>query len=292
MNHAAVAAVPANAQAVRRELLRLLDRALEHTTSRRTLAPDDVHEIRKLIKRARAQLALLRPALDERDYAQVNRSLRDAARCLASARDSAVIAQAYARLREVGMDARPLKGKAGPAPQAAGRADPAPSTRRLRTARTRATGMVVSGRAWGSLGPGLRAVYRRGRHCVQAADGTPTSEALHEWRKQVKRLWHVLEPFVAANPARLGAQVRDARRLSEVLGEEHDLAMLEAKLRRKASRRSRLDEEIMARAAERRARLARRALRIGARLYAEPPKSFENQLRRDWDAWRKRLDRS
>jgi CHAD domain-containing protein len=277
---------------VRQELLRLLDLALEHTTSRRTLAPDDVHEARKLIKRARAQLALLRPALDKRDYAQVNCSLRDAARCLASARDSAVIAQAYSSLREAGMDAEERKSGAGAASRAAGRADPAPSARRLRTARTRATGMAVGGRAWSSLGPGLRAVYRRGRHCVQAAHGTPTSEALHEWRKQVKRLWHVLEPFVAANPKRLGAQVRDARRLSEVLGEEHDLAMLEAKLRRKGSRRSPLDQEILARAAERRSRLARRALRLGVRLYAAPPKSFERDLHRDWEAWRQRADRS
>src|SRR4051812_47783318 len=54
--------------------------------------PHAVHETRKRLKRLRALLRLVRPAIGEGVYARVNAAFRDTAKRLAAARDAKVLA--------------------------------------------------------------------------------------------------------------------------------------------------------------------------------------------------------
>jgi hypothetical protein len=68
----------------------------------------------------------------------------------------------------------------------------------------------------------------------------------------------------------------EAQVLSELLGEDHDLAML-------AQRATGKKHKALRRAIEkRRARLRRRALKMGKRLYAEKPKGFSRRIGAAW----------
>lgn len=278
---------PLSPAAVRSTLIRDLAADVAGTAHGR-LAPADVHLTRKRLKRVRAALALLRPALDPRDFDTCNRALRDAGRSLATARDATVLAQTYAR-----MLARTTKSPApGPATgkkrmAAGGRpvvtVDPAVAHRRLRAAVRRLELARLTGRGWTPLGSGVRTVYRRGRR-GRPTEPDPSTEALHAWRRHAKRYWHVLELFETVNPRRLAPAIADARRLSDLLGEEHDLALLAEHLH---GRRGRVDRNVLETVTERRARLRRRALKLGAKVYDEPARAVERRLRADWERWRK-----
>ena len=276
-------AVPLGPASVRRALLRDI-RAAAAGIDRSTPTPTLVHDTRKRIKRARAGLALLRPALTEQDYAQCDAALRAAGRALSALRDATVMRKTEARIRaRAGLPPAPppvtpsrIRGA-----ETLGRERARKAHAHLVTAAARLSDAHVLGRGWARLGTGARAVYRGGRRRLASAETEPSSERLHAWRRHVKRLWHVLELFDAVNPRRIGPAIADARRLSQTLGEEHDLAMLAARIRRRRPRTA--DEDGMLRGiAERRIQLTRRALRLGAKVYDDPPRAFEKRLREEW----------
>lgn len=278
---------PLSPAAVRSTLLRDLAADVARTAHHR-LAAADVHLTRKRLKRARAALSLLRPALDPRDFDTCNRALRDAGRSLATARDATVLAQTYARMLARTTNsprAVPTTGKKQMAESSrpVATVDAAVPHRRLQAAIRRLGQTRLTGRGWAPLGSGVRAVYRRGRR-RRPTESHPSTEALHAWRRHAKRYWHVLELFEPVNPRRLAPAIADARRLSDLLGEEHDLALLAEQI---GGRRSRVDRDVLEAVTERRTRLRRRALKLGAKVYDEPARTVERRLRADWERWRK-----
>ena len=110
-------------------------------------------------------------------------------------------------------------------------------------------------------------------------------EALHAWRKRVKELRYVAETLdrggKSYKPVRRVA--RRADRLGEMLGEEHDLALLEARVRERSRQfagERKVRKRLLALIASRRRKLRKRALREGERLYRRPPRRFVRRLKR------------
>jgi CHAD domain-containing protein len=278
---------PRSVAVLRRALVRDLFAAARGIPASGSLTPEEVHDTRRRIKRARAALALLRPALTEPDYQACNRMLRSAARSLGAARDATVMTQTYARMRAragaLPVPATPIAAPGAPLPQPPAATDVGRARRNLQSSAQRLAEAGLSGRGWAPLGAGLRGVYRRGRRRRPARAAATSSEALHAWRRHTKRWWHVLELFEAINPRRLAPAIADAHRLSDLLGEEHDLALLAARLRR---RRGDMDRKVLEAVADRRAKLTDRATKLGLRVYAEPAKAVERQMRVDWERWR------
>ncbi len=156
------------------------------------------------------------------------------------------------------------------------------------------------------LGPvdaGLRRIYREGRRRRRRAAGRKGKEmrAMHQWRKRVKDLRYAAEVLERRQLACRGSRSRLARaraeskwlhrlatradELGELLGEEHDLAVLEQWLLSEGRRagvgrgtRRRLVKLI----ARRRTELRRRALRDGRRLYRRSPRDFMERVQRAW----------
>jgi hypothetical protein len=165
--------------------------------------------------------------------------------------------------------------------------------------------------------PALRRVYRQGRRRygrAQRGKGD-RARALHEWRKRVKDLRYAAEMLERRDPdadgsagdrrarerrgpgqrarererrraTRLRRVARRADELGEVLGEEHDLALLAARIRAEKGRDGavkigRRTRRTLLKLIERRRRdLRRRALREGAALYARRPRDFARRLSR------------
>src|SRR4051812_44960200 len=87
----------ANAHGMRRVLCDQIDEAAELLRVRR-ITDTHIHSARKTLKKARATLRLLRPAVSSRVYERENATLRDVARPLSAARDARVLLDSLDRL--------------------------------------------------------------------------------------------------------------------------------------------------------------------------------------------------
>jgi CHAD domain-containing protein len=278
------------ARGVERALEREVKKALESLDGGRPISEESVHSARKRLKRARAELRLMRPALGDRVYRRENRALRDAARPLSEARDAKVMVETFQALGlDHGVNTRRFRAVLAqqrrdathkiqnPKRVAAVLGDLRSVHRRVSRARPRRHG-------WSVMGPGLRRTYRAGRRAYAAARLRRTPALLHEWRKQTKYWWHIVQILEPIWPEALRRIGRQAHRLSDQLGEDHDLVMLRESAARSAdpaTRQAALDG-----IDRRRQALQNRAMALGAIVFKERPRTLERRLHRRWRAWR------
>jgi CHAD domain-containing protein len=131
-----------------------------------------------------------------------------------------------------------------------------------------------------AVAPGFERGYRRGRRAYRAARGEPSTENLHELRKRTKDLWYAAQIVRPASPKKMKQIARRAHELSNLIGEDHDLAILG---QRADERRDRFAGETdvgeLTRLVEhRRDELRREAMDIGRRLFAKKPRKLVRPL--------------
>ena len=114
-------------------------------------------------------------------------------------------------------------------------------------------------------------------------------ERLHAWRKSTKYLYHQLQMLEPLSPRTLSAFTRQLHRLSDELGDDHDLAVLREKVARDAAIFADEDSRtaLLTLIERSRTTLQRRALISGARLYREDPDRFESRLHQYWRHWQR-----
>ncbi len=121
------------------------------------------------------------------------------------------------------------------------------------------------------------------------SDVNPTAEALHEWRKRVKYHRHHCDLLRDLWPRPMKARIAELQRLSDILGDDHDLAMLAQGVMTigvGGGGRGRSDAALLALIERRRAELQKTALPLGRRLFAENTGAFRKRLARYWKARR------
>jgi len=281
-----------------------------------------VHETRKALKRLRALVRMLAHELGEDAYSRESDTLRGVARRLSGARDSEVMLATLDALVRRHPDK--LRGRRGVVElrQHLAAEHARMERRSLRDESVRAAAiddlLVFRARvsAWelppgddtALVEPGLRRIYKQGRRRYRrAGSGRRRTAAMHEWRKRVKDLRYAAEMLqrdppgptatvrgvatigrqrkrARANSARLHKLERRADSLGELLGEEHDLALLAALIDSpgptrlagerppKLGRRTR--KVLLKLIKHRRRRLQRRALKAGRRLHSRSPREF------------------
>lgn len=218
----------APARAVRRAATAQFDHALA------ALARGDAgaaHETRKVCKKLRALLRLIRPLLG-RAWLAENARLRDTGRVLSQGREALVLAETADKLfgADAGLEPVARCIREWPRPETAMPFQQAGQL--LETGRRCAADWPIKALSAGKLMAGLLAGYRRARRAYQRARRSPTPLALHEWRKQAKyhgyqsALLHRLWPDARNRIDRL-------KKLSDLLGEHHDLHVLAMVLRRR-----------------------------------------------------------
>jgi CHAD domain-containing protein len=284
---------------VQRLLCHHLDQALKTLQGTQPLADAAVHSVRKQLKKGRADLRLLREALGSQRYAYENTVLRDVARPLTAVRDARTFMDTLDKLVEhSGVQTQPLnldrvrqalREEYGEVRQRV--LDEGHTLElleaSLRAARARAQRWPLGGRGWSVLGAGVKRVYRNGRAAFAVAQEEPSQEHFHEWRKQVKYLWHQLQVLQPIQLGQLMALADQAHALANTLGDDHDLALLAQKFLAESDRfperatMATLGDLI----ARRRTLLQAQALTLGHQLYDAKPRLFVDRLRASWRAW-------
>jgi CHAD domain-containing protein len=252
-----------------------------------------IHSARKAIKKERSLLRLARGAMSPKQRRHENDALRQAARRLSGARDADVMIQTTAELSDRFAGQLPQTAFAELADALTRRRDAsggqtpdsAPSERAIQeldAVRLRIDDWQLRQDDWAALESGVLRSYRQGREAFAVARRDPSLENLHTWRKRVKDLWYhqrLLGPV--CGPAIRG-QAKEAHRLADLLGDDHDLGVL----------RDALTDDDLAVAADldavialidhRRNELQTEAIHIGERVYVEKPKAFRRRMRGCW----------
>jgi hypothetical protein len=138
------------------------------------------------------------------------------------------------------------------------------------------------------LAAGVERSYRRARHKFRGAYENPSDEAFHEWRKTVQQHWRHMQLLSRGWPDVLGGRADEAKELSRLLGEDHDIHVLLAYVAERG--KAALSPEEMG-ALENMGRTIQDELRElakprGARLFAEPASQVKDQLVLYWSAAR------
>ncbi|HEY4409021.1 MAG TPA: CHAD domain-containing protein [Acidimicrobiia bacterium] len=256
-----------------------------------------VHEARKSCKRLRAVYRLVRPALSANRYQTLNHTVRDAAQELSGARDAKALVDMFDDLvaahRADPAEEELRMVRAALTDRAEAVADDGGSEGAVRRAVERLE-LVAEltartnprGRGFEVLRRGLQATYGDGRGALGRFRAEPSPELSHEWRKSVKYTWHHVELLESTAPSVLTPGSRALHDLSDALGDAHNLAVLGELVADHPTRFGgpAAADRVAKMAADCRADLERRAVRLGLRIYAETPKAFGRRLGGYWAA--------
>lgn len=253
----------------------------------------EVHEARKCMKRIRALLRLGREGLGETVYRHENDSFRAIAQSLASERDHHVLLETIVKLtaETEGSTASALKHlkDAVIAAQAATSAAAATESyaqanASLERALKRFKCLRIEPDDFSAFERGLVRNYRKGLKRRAMAYAENTDEAFHDWRKCVQAQWRHMQLLSKAWPQLFSAQLEAARELSQILGDDHDLALLRAKLaelpENALSKNDADDVEALIQVRQR--ALRNLAKPIGDIIFAEKPKAHGRRIAAIW----------
>lgn len=247
--------------------------------------------MRKSLKRARAMLRLLRTSMSGSSYRRENASLRDCSRLLGAVRDSRALLDTAAKLSARAASARErslvsrlrtgLKHAHARARRNLCRYDSGMDSLRmaLQASYRRSNRWCVRAEGKRPVGDGTRRVYARGRAACARAQAHPTAQNLHELRKQTKYLYHQLEALEPLRPGLITALANRAHHLADLLGDDHNLAVLRTRIAH--STFGRVDRTRLRRLVDHeREKLDREALKAAGRIYLRSPTAFAARLAR------------
>lgn len=242
-----------------------------------------VHGARKRFKEIRAVLRLARVPLGP-TFAIENAWYRDAARDLSTARDADALIEAIDKLRDATADKRLRRALARMKRILSKERAPADlathitnTLQQLPVAKARIDQWPLSADGFATIGAGLRRTYRDGRRAMRTALAIPSDEHFHEWRKRVKDHWYHAQLLRDVWPSMMKPYLEVMEHLSRTLGDDHDLALLRARVASPAIR-----EAIDARRAD----LSEEAISLGQRVYADSPAAIERRFEAWWNGWR------
>jgi CHAD domain-containing protein len=276
---------------VKELLRRCIGDASRRLRRRADISDEAIHSARKDLKRARANLRVLRCLIGDTAYKRENAGLRDAARPLSAVRDAKIVMDALDEQLE--RDDRPserallvnLRGQLEKARLAARREVKksgvlTKSAESLEQAWARVDGWHFSRNGASKLGRALERVYRSGRKALADVKKESSPEKLHEWRKQVKYLTQAMDALKPPQARRLAKLIKRSDSVATSLGDDHDLVVLQEKIQALHSGSHNAHRALSAEIARRRKKLETKALRKGRALFEPRPKAFVKRLQK------------
>ncbi len=282
---------PDAATTLRRIALDQIDKAIV-SANRHDGLHEGIHDARKKCKKLRGLIRLVRPAFPA--YAAENVALRDAARLLSPLRERGAGIETLNRLlvtragdidrntAEIILDALATRATAAAIDDldtrlAGFRAD-------LSACRRRIAGWTLDKTGFSAIEGGLHGTYARARKAMRIAHKTRLPQDMHNWRKQVKYHWYHARLLKPLKPARLKPRIAQARDLSDLLGDHHDLIdfcnLLESGTLPVAA-----SEALLGPVATDTVRLEEAAFDLGRELLAEKPTVHIMHWRDWWNRW-------
>jgi CHAD domain-containing protein len=208
---------------------------------RRDPVEDAVHDGRVLMKRLRALLWFAKPALSPSALERVKAQLRKGSGLLADQRDTAVTRKTLLKLEK---KESTTQGKADLAQLKRDMVGAEPSAKEQWQALGKAMAILSecvglikrAGRSkteWSSPKKRVKKAFRATEGAKKKARLTKSDTDFHEWRKKAKRLFYLLE-LTSADPGRQEKRIlKRADKLQDTLGDYHDAAMVEDRIRGK-----------------------------------------------------------
>jgi CHAD domain-containing protein len=248
-----------------------------------------VHEVRKHLKKLRAAMRLAIETVGKDCHARENRCVRDIGRLVSDLRDSQVRLQTFIQLRDNAAEKCNkrlfprteelllLERESFSAAFAGWQRKAIPQ---LENVKARLMDWRLDDLDWKQICISTCKIYRRGQRALAEAIDHPEAENFHAWRKRVKDVWYELRILQPLNRTVLEEMAHDAEVLGHLLGSEHDLAFLRARLERESGDEALADELAQLQKIIRRQckRLRTDALELGRRFYAESSKDFAKRI--------------
>jgi CHAD domain-containing protein len=248
-----------------------------------------VHEVRKHLKRLRAAMRLAITEVGKDRHAREDRCVRKIGRLVSDLRDAQVRLQTLIQLRDEtakGPQDSPfprieellsLERESFSAAFAGWQKQAIPQLERVEA---RLLKWPLDGLTWKQVCRAVGKIYKRGQRRLAKTINDPDPENFHAWRKPVKDLWYQLRILQPLNRVVLTEMAHDAEVLGELLGREHDLNFLWARLEKESSDEALRDElaQLQKLIRKRGKRLRTNALELGRRFYAESAKAFSKRI--------------
>jgi CHAD domain-containing protein len=283
-------------KAARRLSRERLGKALAHLQKCDRL--ETVHSVRKEIKKVRATLGLVCERMDGAVYRKYAKTLRAAAKQLRDPRDAHVRPRTLERL--IARFKGRLPAHLFPGIKKILRQNCLEQTREflkgesaavvdqmLRKMNRHAGDLKVKADGWAAIQRGLKESYQSGWEALAAARQETAPENLHEWRKHVQNLWHQLRLLCPIQPDALRGTAGELKSLSQHLGDDHDLVMLQQFVAHRCARKFPTEVKLLNELIKRRQKELRiAAFALGSRFYAEKPAVFCRRLENYWRTWR------
>jgi CHAD domain-containing protein len=275
-----------------------LDAAIEQLEEQRNGIETALHQARKHLKRVRALIRLVEHS-DPKHFKPIRRSLSEAARGLSELRDATALIECAESLGPY-LEGRNAGDMASQLRDAVTRrrdllALEAPSLTRLTgpvNEPCRKAGEDLGKADYGAhrdaaniLAEGRSRNHRKARSTLETCHHGGHPEAFHDLRKCAQATVFQAGFLSEAWPFAMAAEAAEAKSLTDILGHEHDLEVLNMLLHSEPhlfgaiADRDRLAELIM----ERRAALRHDAMTIAARLYPDGGKREAKRFAALWD---------
>jgi len=271
-----------------------IDRAIDEVEDATLDRDEAIHQVRKRCKKVRGLIRLVRPAFD--DYALANEQLRNAARPLSQARDAGAMVECFDELMshygdEVdGERLAPIRAQLEQRRQEALRNQVVLEDRlgtfvqRMREVRPLVDQWQIDADGFEAIAPGLGKTYKRARKGLKRAYRKRDADNFHEWRKRVKYHWCHNRLLRDIWPGVMKARVKETHRLSGLLGDEHDLAVLRQVV---SDQQNSVGDTgdlqlLLGLIDRRRAELQAAARPLGERLFGEKPKRLTARYADYW----------
>lgn len=286
-------------EAIKRIVRQEIERSIEDLSDTDDSNLDEaVHQVRKRLKKIRAAIRLIRDRLGESNYKQENIRFRDLARNLTYLRDSKVqiktlddlsaffadlvTPEAFNNIRQ-NLEADYRREHQRILDE--GIAISLQNT--LKNIQDEIDNWPTFSDNWSAIESNLKRVYKRGYKSLREVLSEPSTENLHEWRKQSKYVRYQLRILAPIWSKTIEEAIDRIHDLSDYLGEDRDLSVLKEFI---SNQPERFDNKnalpiLTALIDRRREELQLAAISLGKRIYAEKPENFVERLGNYWQIW-------
>jgi CHAD domain-containing protein len=269
---------------------------LEHAGSNRE---GDIHAVRTTIKRVRAILRLIEPAIANASFRKENQRLKKTARLLAP-------------MRDVAIGLHTLRGLAGAATRQQKRHDASivhdhfaknvsmpdgvtqksvmrVTVQALEAHRRRLRKLRIISADCQAMRISLEKVYHSCRRRMKRAFSEGDDDSFHRWRIRLKNLYYELQFLEPIFSRRLRSMIARLKRLESMIGDDHDIAVLKASLQKTPEQfgGGPVVKRVLRQLKERSDELRRAMRPLAETVLDEKPDRFARQIHRRMVKWQK-----
>lgn len=259
---------------------------------------EGVHNARKNLKKSRGLLKLISADLGKETYQKENTALRNAGRSLGEIRDISTHIEAldyFLKHEQVLSETEKhalhdirkqlLSKKEEINKRLLEQSDrPEAVAAQIEEVKNRVSGWPDLHQDFSAFYEGLKSTYKSGRNAMKKAIKKQSEKNLHEWRKRSKDLWYQLRLLQQVWPSVMQVWCKELDHLTDMMGEEHDLAVLEAQIR---NNNLEFDSEvqrdsILKKLTKNREQIQKNIFPTGSKIFEEKPSHFVKRIEHYW----------